>query len=99
MVHLFLPVNCAKQILRCFSIKKRPESSLEQFRSVCLRPDLFRDLLHQCQFGPLFLFRQLIADLTRGKSALRAQIQPVDIHDLRCLMDPVDDRLLILQLR
>ena len=53
-------------------------------------PDLFGDLLHQRQLGPLLSLCQLIADLAGGKAALRTQAKTVERNILFCLMDAGD---------
>ena len=90
-----LPERCLSRkagIVRCCLILKAGSSL---FPKICRSYFLFTphglgDFLDQFELVPLFQLGQLVADLTGGKAALRAQAKTVEQDILFCLMDAGD---------
>ena len=64
-----------------------------------LSPDLLRDLFHESKLVPLLFLCELIPDLAGRESALRAEAQPLQRHESRCIVNPFFQDLLVLKLR
>ena len=71
----------------------------EKFSGSGVFPDALGDAADEAELRPLVFFREEIAFLRGGKTALRAEAEMVERHVFRRFADAGDDVFLILKLR